>query len=275
MEKSFKAEGYSVFAIDGGLPDSFFERVKEILVSEKTPSFCMPLGSSVNAEIFKFHCDEKTYLFKRFLPRGAFEGFKSFFKGSRARRAFNGAEIIEAAGLLTPKVWCLGHKGHLFKGESFIVTEYLEGAHSLYDIIDSLKDSGSYMELFSFMKELGGAAGRLHRAGVIHGDLRPGNVMILADEQTEKDKYKYNIYFIDNERNKKYNQTPMELIVKNLVQLNMLRRSELKFSLRARFYKSYIEEVSNIIPDRKELARTVWRVTEERMSEARYGGLDS
>ena len=58
--------------------------------------------------------------------------------------------------------------------------------------------------------------GRLHRAGIFHGDLRVGNLIIEGYGPAAK------IYFIDNERTMRYGILSADKRLKNLVQLNMV-----------------------------------------------------
>lgn len=267
MNERFKEDGYEVFIVKDGLPEGFNERLKSILLSEGTPSFCTKISSSSNTVVFKFDCDGKTYLYKQFLCRDSAEGIKSIFKGSRAKRANDGALMVESAGLHTPIMCCYGQKVKLFNTTSFMVTEFLDDALNIYEYLDSHK---SFKELRSFMKCLGRDVGKMHRASIIHGDLRPGNIMVIGGEPVGE----FKINFIDNERNIKFkSQAPDKLIIKNLVQLNMLQRSKVKFSLRAIFLKNYLLEVSDLVKSKKELVREVSLITEARMSKAKHGGL--
>lgn len=268
----FKEGGYEIFTVASDLPHGFNKTVKEILLSKETPSYCKVLSSSSSTVVFSFECGDKSFLFKKFMCRGNAEGIKSIFKGSRAVRANSGAVMLASAGLLTPKVCGYGHEDSLFKGTSFLVTEFLDDAFNLYEYIDMFKAGGSFKEISTFMKCLGTEVGKMHRASIIHGDLRPGNVMVKIGPSPGE----FQIYFIDNERNRKFSSTaPRKLIIKNLVQLNMVKRTKVKFSLRAVFYKSYIDAVGKIVGDKKELARQVWKATEIRMNEAKHGGIYS
>ncbi|MDH3410470.1 MAG: serine/threonine protein kinase, partial [Gammaproteobacteria bacterium] len=63
----------------------------------------------------------------------------------------------------------------------FIVMEWLEG-RTLADILDS-PDSGSIdtERAFKIVRQIGKALDYAHRCGIVHADVKPGNVMILPN----------------------------------------------------------------------------------------------
>ena len=63
----------------------------------------------------------------------------------------------------------------------FIVMEWLEG-RTLADILDS-QDSKSIdqQRAFSIVKQIGKALDYAHRCGIVHADVKPGNIMIAAN----------------------------------------------------------------------------------------------
>lgn len=266
MEGCYKKGSFKVFTVHDDLSSGLachVNKIIETIQSGDKPHFCEILSSSVNTVVYKFKIFEQGYVYKEFLPRGLSEGVKSIFFGSRGQRAFKGARLLEDAGLFTPKVLMYGVGGGFLKSKSFIVAEFLDGAEDIYDLIDSL----NFKDLSAFMSELGSAVGKLHKGGIFHGDLRPGNIMVVQNDGLSE------CFFIDNERNKKFVRIPIELIVKNLVQLNMIQSSKLKFTHRTRFLRAYMEETRDILKDKKELSRLVQSRTAERMNKEKHGGL--
>jgi hypothetical protein len=140
--------------------------------------------------------------------------------------------------------------------KSFSITHELSGAESLYAFAD--KEMGR-KERRDFVCSLGETIGRMHRAGISHGDLRPGNV--FAGESNAG----WEFYFLDNERTVGYRQLPMKLRIKNLVQINMISGDWLSNTDRMRFFKAYVLMNDLVADSWKELARVVSTRTAERL----------
>jgi serine/threonine protein kinase len=85
----------------------------------------------------------------------------------------------------------------------------------------------------AIIKRLGEEVGRLHQAGIVHGDLRLSNVLVKETGN------RISFYFIDNERNRSYKEIPVRLIEKNLVQLGMISLSLVSPQDRLRFFRAY------------------------------------
>ena len=100
----------------------------------------------------------------------------------------------------------------------------------------------------------------MHAANISHGDLRTGNVLVKLKEDD------WDFYFLDNERTVKYNKLPDKLRIKNLVQIGMVLNENLTNTDRMRFYKTYLKQNQQVIPNPLELAKKVSVKTEERLS---------
>jgi TP53 regulating kinase-like protein len=97
----------------------------------------------------------------------------------RRLRTIHEAEImhrVKAAGVLTPLIY------QIDAGNAEIVMEYVEG-EKIRDLVPKLGDE----ELQALFTLIGAQAGRLHGAGVVHGDLttsnmiRSGNRIVFID----------------------------------------------------------------------------------------------
>jgi eukaryotic-like serine/threonine-protein kinase len=93
---------------------------------------------------------------------------------STARRRFE-REASSAAKLIHPNIASVHRVGHLRDGTPFIVMRYAEG-RTLEDVLRSTGplDAGSVRAI---LLQLASALAEAHRKGVIHRDLRPGNVV--------------------------------------------------------------------------------------------------
>jgi serine/threonine-protein kinase len=93
---------------------------------------------------------------------------------STARRRFE-REASSAAALIHPNIASVYRVGHLRDGTPFIVMRYAEG-RTLEDV---LRSTGPLDEatVRTILLQLASALVEAHRKGVIHRDVRPGNVV--------------------------------------------------------------------------------------------------
>ena len=111
------------------------------------------------------------------------------------------------------------------------------------------------------LNEFGQEIGELHRNGICHGDLRVNNILV---QESEDDII---FYFLDNERNAFFNKIPKRLIVKNLVQLNMMQSPYVSRQDRLRFFQAYCQACRGVDPtERLALLRRVQQTTAERLA---------
>lgn len=183
-----------------------------------------------SSDFARVHAHRERGLYcKQFLPRSRFDIVKSWLRGDRSIRARHRSDDLIAAGFSspTPVAWGLyaRHRG-------FVVTEAV-AAIGVTEWLRTL-GPGHRARRWQLLTALGQEIGRLHGAGFVHGDLRTSNVLVTDQDSV------FSFYFIDNERNSQHRQIPMKLVVKNLVQLDMLLAKDLSRSDRLRFYKSYI-----------------------------------
>jgi hypothetical protein len=100
----------------------------------------------------------------------------------------------------------------------------------------------------------------VHATGFVHGDLRPGNVLAV---QTQ-DGFRFTL--IDNERNTRKTPTPGKMLLRNLMQLNMLPRKDLSRTDRMRFLQAWRRQMRDLSPvEAKILASEAYRWALQRM----------
>lgn len=237
------------------------------------PEGWVQLQSSHNSRVWKFSEDGRVFIFKAFLDRGPLEGVKRIIRGSRAQRAWNGGAMLAERGFLTPPVLAWGVKA-ASGGQTtsnFLVTGFIPGAWGLFTFLKERFNAPEGNNFPGIKRRLisafGRTVGRLHRSGIIHGDLRLNNIMVRNPEGGEPE-----FYFIDNERNMLFKKAPFKLVIKNLVQVNMVNLPCVGRKDRMGFLSAYLKEFPEIAPFKKELAKRVWNVTEERMRK-KHGGL--
>ncbi|WP_101758451.1 lipopolysaccharide kinase InaA family protein [Oceanicoccus sp. KOV_DT_Chl] len=177
--------------------------------------------------------------YKQFLPRNYMETPKAWFRGSRCERAIKQLNVLKDNNFQSPEVLCWGS---LSGGREFMVTQAVDGVgvgSYLASYFRGVSTPALLKEKREIISSLGAEVGRLHQAGIVHGDLRPNNVLI------ERDGCSIAFHFIDNERNKQYRKIPKKLLIKNLVQIGMLADIDLTNTDRVRFLKAYQRQMSS------------------------------
>lgn len=200
--------------------------------------------------------------FKQYLRRSWWDFTKHIFRPSRARRAMTAGMVLEANGLRCTKTVAMGE---MIRGpvclRDFLLTENVEDANDIYGwfgTFGQVDSKFSRNEKRKFVKTLGETVGRMHSSGIFHGDLRPGNVL------GKRVRDGWEIFFLDNERTKQFGVLPEKLRIKNLVQINMLRRNEISITDHMRFFRNYLKQCPGI-GDAKFLAGKVIARTAKRM----------
>jgi serine/threonine protein kinase len=174
---------------------------------------------------------ERTVYFKEYFYRSWLDFVKHLFRPSRAMRAVKAGFMLAENGFESPCVIAVGqHKFAFLTTRSFMVTLEVENARSVYQFVSATEQ---LRERRAFIKTLGRTVGRMHANGIFHGDLRPGNVL------ARKEGDNWRIFFLDNERTRKFRKIPERLRLKNLVQINMFEPGEVSGTDRMRFFRGY------------------------------------
>lgn len=207
-----------------------------------------------------FNPQQQLY-YKEFLPRSPAEKLKGLVRGSRATRARKRGDALHRAGFAAPinVAW-----GKLPRGREYLVTRAAAGDDVTAWLRTTLVErSGDQLQIRRrLLSALGTFIGRLHAAGFVHGDLRPGN--ILADLSNER----FHFTLIDNERTVRILPPPGKLLLKNLMQLNMLSARDLSLADRMRFFRAWRREMPEFSPvDNKLLAAEAYLWAVRRLNE--------
>lgn len=206
---------------------------------------------SFNGQVHKLYV-------KQFFYRSAVDFLKHIFRPSRAMRSLKACRMLADENLLSPQVVAMGQKMFgPFVAKSFLITRSIENAPTLANWIAETKDVKTKRRL---IRRLAETIGRMHAANISHGDLRTGNVLV----KDKKDGWDF--YLLDNERTVKYSKLSAKLRLKNLVQIGMVLNKNLTNTDRMRFYKYYLKQNKQSIPDPKELARRTALRTAERLA---------
>ncbi|HBG77525.1 MAG TPA: hypothetical protein DDW84_01570 [Phycisphaerales bacterium] len=211
------------------------------------------LTSSKFADVFKFNLLFKSkvhsLILKKYLARKWSDVLMSGIGCGRAKRAFKAGLMLQRNGFLTPPIAAAGKKG---LSADFIITAEIKNSVPLYKILES-----KTTQRRSVIEQFAQTVGKMHACGICHGDLRLGNVLVKSADG------KFDFYFLDNERTKKFAKLPDKLRLKNLVQINMLRTG-ISSADRMRFFKEYLKR-QNVKLDATELALWIIARTNERL----------
>jgi RIO-like serine/threonine protein kinase len=207
------------------------------------------LNSSKSALVLKFNILFKAKVYSIILKKYFIRNFSDFFKNlilpSRAQRAYNAGQMLIANGFLTPPAVAHNRK--------FLMTMEIQG-QPIFKLLAQFQAEKKKKLIEQFAQSIG----KMHDKGIVHGDLRLGNVLVKEN----KDNFEF--YFLDNERTKKFEQISWKLRVKNLVQINM-HRDDVDENDRKVFFDCYLAQQSKPV-DAHKLAEDVISKTLKRLS---------
>ena len=233
------------------------------------------IEASKYARVFRckinFHGKKHNLYFKQYLYRSAVDFVKHLLRPSRAARAMNAAALLLQYDLHTPDVVAMGElRFGPIAMKTFLVTQEVEDTKPVFEIANEYfknSDHDAVRVKRGFLNALGETIGRMHSAGIFHGDLRPGNVLARREGANWK------FFFLDNERTRQFKlkgsgafSLPDRLRLKNLTQINMLSNTTLSLTDRMRFYRSYIRQNPNLTGQRKNFAHAVAANTRRRLA---------
>ena len=171
--------------------------------------------------------------FKSFNNNRLKESLKRATGGSRAWRTLKATKSLTKAGCLAPQVIACGH----YEACDFVLMEALTGPQLMNAIHSYLQSSETSRWRKTLFRTLGLAVGQLHSSGLVHGDLRPNNVIIHPSKEG------YQIGFIDNERTRKPIRFKREQ-KRNLRQIMLLGDRYITKAERISFFAAYFSRMS-------------------------------
>ena len=224
--------------------------------------------SSRFADVFKCSISFAGYchnvFVKRYLHRSAWDFVKHIFRPSRAKRALLASIMLKENGLGIAEVIAMGQKKYgPFCVSNFLITRELEDAQNVHNCITEKWQTNTKNTLLDkrrFIVTLGKTIGKMHAAGIFHGDLRTGNVF------AGKVNGDWEFFFLDNERTRRFRRIGQRLRIKNLVQINMLEPGLVSATERMRFFKSYLKANQYIQHRYKNMQKQVVSKTNYRLS---------
>lgn len=164
---------------------------------------------------------------------------KASIKGSRGNRARHNNDALLYVGIDAPIniAW-----GKLHGGREYLFMSAAPGEGVNIWLRQTLRTgvAENRRRRRTLLKALGIFVGRLHATGFIHGDLRPGNILAAEHEG------RFRFTLIDNERNVQKVPPPGKMILRNLMQLNMLAPVTLSRSDRMCFFMAWRRQMKDL-----------------------------
>jgi hypothetical protein len=223
-----------------------------------------PVTSSRFATVVRFHnpADGDSFFYKEFHNRGMKDVLKNFFGLTRGKRAFRAGHSLLQYGFLTPEPVLYGVQKRFFIIQrNFLITRAVSGDRT-YQYFRHHYHLPLPRELLEEKRALlyaaGREIGRLHKAGIFHGDLRVGNIILSGRGAAAR------FYFIDNERTTGSRTLSEKKRLKNLVQLNMVGLPHITVTDRYRFLTAYLQENPDLMPHKKEFMKRIVLLTKKR-----------
>ncbi len=244
-----------------------FERALAVGQSELGERYDLKrIPSAASSRVLRFSLPingvERPVYYKEYIDRSLGDVLKHMVRASRARRAFRASMMLAAHGFEAPEIVALGEdRLLLWIRRCFLVTLEVAGSQSLYVLLgeDSCRLGVELLRRKrNLIRTLGHTIGRLHACGIVHGDLRPGNMLARHEDGH------WRLFFLDNERTRKFPWVPPVLRRKNLVQIGMFLAGVSRAD-RFRFWRAYLAECPRLRPRRKRWAKTVYAKTVERL----------
>ncbi|MBN1817502.1 MAG: phosphotransferase [Sedimentisphaerales bacterium] len=221
----------------------------------------------VQKGLIAFHGKTHTFYIKEFFHRSLWDAAKHLLRPSRAARSAAASLMLQKEGFFCPDIVAFAEKQFGPFHYSSVTLSTAVHAEDLYaHILQTADDSSAAVlsERRTMIRTLGQTIGKMHAAGIMHGDLRPRNMLVSQEENGWK------VFFLDNERTQKWPYLPDFWRLKNLVQINMFPEG-LTRTDRYRFFREYIQENPNLRQTSKQWAGRIMRQTRKRLAQKPYG----
>lgn len=152
------------------------------------------LPTSKNTAVYRLEGFQRPVYLKVFLYNHWRHVLAAPFSFSKARLAWEAGGLLIQKGLHTPPLIALGEERRFgFLRKSFFVTEEVQGIR-LSHYLDQF-DSDDRSTRDRIFQDLGKTLGRLHRCGILHGDLNITNILVVAGASPDPPLF----YLLDNE----------------------------------------------------------------------------
>ena len=214
---------------------------------------------------------------KEYLDRSIWDRLKHLVRPNRAVRALRASQMLSEHGFQAPEVIAVGSRRERAGRVCFTATLEVENAMPIHKYLSSSSNEPppcSLRERRELLRRLGLTIGRMHREGIVHGDLRPGNVLahktvpgshfpVNGELPTVNGQPTWEFFLLDNERTYRPLHLWGFLRMKNLVQINMLP-PDVSRTDRLRFFHTYLLMNPRVRLDYRHWARRIMTLTRDR-----------
>jgi len=174
---------------------------------------------------------------------------------ARALHTLKISVACRQAGMHVPQVLFAGRRQHQGTAEDLLITRPAPGCNP-HLLFHHAVDRAACLALAD---HLGAAVAAFHRAGFIHGDLLPGNIVVTDADSP--------VYFIDNERTHRGRGRLARR--RNLMQMcyRLTAHRSVGFAIAKRVLTRYARDMHLSEPAARRLRRAVWRRVRRRAAE--------
>jgi tRNA A-37 threonylcarbamoyl transferase component Bud32 len=225
-------------------PDRLFsDKVSVVIKDSKTTSAVLFIPNNFSPGIF----------LKRYNVKGFYFVLKHLVRASRAKRVWEASSRMLGRGISTPEpLFFLEQRrfGLLFK--SYFASTVILGGQTLDSYIASRFSAMSRTEKLTLIRAVAGHVRKMHEKGILHGDLKAKNIMIIDDGDSDP-----KLYFVDLDSVRIKNEIRFKHRCRDISRLNssFLNTAIVSRGYRLWFLKFYLGEADR--PEFKNVLDTV------------------
>lgn len=240
--------------------DRLHDYAKALSVQE-LPEGWKPLRNSSRAVIA--HHAKLRLFYKEFAPLTPLERLIALVNGSPIERLQRQNKLFHHAGFSVPETLAWGTS---INGQEYLFTREATG-HSLRTWLSELlvsADADTSMLRRRLLDALGVFTGRLHASGFLPGDMSASEIYA---EQIEN---RFRFTLLNNGKAVKATPPPGRLLLRNLIEVNMLPSEVVSLSERMRVFSAWRRQMRELSPiDAKVIATTAYQSAMQRMQDGR------
>ena len=179
--------------------------------------------------------------YKEYLPRSPLAALQGLLRGSRATLARKRGDALLYVGIEAPEhlAW-----GKLPGGSEYLFMRAAAGQDVGTWLKATLVERGgeALATRRQLLENLGVFIGRVHATGFVHGDLQPANVFAELREG------RFQFTLVNNDCTVRKLPPPGRMLLRNLMQLNLLPPSALSRTDRMRFFRGWRRQLRELSP---------------------------